>query len=322
MLRALRVPMALAALTIAGRRATRPPPRCSTCPAASPPGASTVTTVWALVNVALILYVVVLGHGRAAPPPQPPLPGGLEAAWAPDDGGLPVAGRPHRRPRPPRRPPDRGTDAREPRRARAPGAPARRRPGRGDGPRRDGEAHPRHARPTAWASAFDPMDAAGGRRDRRLVLPQPLRPRPPAATPAPAPAPAPARGRRRSASISATFAGRRGDRIHRRGAAGPTRRPRSADGVGARLRWPPRDVAQPGSAPPLGGGGPRFESGRPDRAMGEPARRGPRPARASGSPLGVPAPEGVASASRQARPRHVVERGPGSRLVTRTTQSG
>src|ERR1700761_2099577 len=30
------------------------------------------------------------------------------------------------------------------------------------------------------------------------------------------------------------------------------------------LHWRGRGVAQPGSAPPLGGGGPRFESGRPD----------------------------------------------------------
>src|SRR5580692_489849 len=31
-----------------------------------------------------------------------------------------------------------------------------------------------------------------------------------------------------------------------------------------RLNWPGRGVAQPGSALPLGGRGPRFESGRPD----------------------------------------------------------
>lgn len=31
-----------------------------------------------------------------------------------------------------------------------------------------------------------------------------------------------------------------------------------------RLDWPRRGVAQPGSALPLGGRGPRFESGRPD----------------------------------------------------------
>ncbi len=31
-----------------------------------------------------------------------------------------------------------------------------------------------------------------------------------------------------------------------------------------KLHWTLRGVAQPGSAPPLGGGGPRFESGRPD----------------------------------------------------------
>ena len=45
--------------------------------------------------------------------------------------------------------------------------------------------------------------------------------------------------------------------------------PKPSACLGARraaLDWALRGVAQPGSAPPLGGGGPRFESGRPDIA--------------------------------------------------------
>jgi hypothetical protein len=48
----------------------------------------------------------------------------------------------------------------------------------------------------------------------------------------------------------------------------PTRAPAGLDGQGIRMLGldSPRErgVAQPGSAPPLGGGGPRFKSGRPD----------------------------------------------------------
>ena len=50
-------------------------------------------------------------------------------------------------------------------------------------------------------------------------------------------------------------------------------------------------VAQPGSAPPLGGGGSRFKSGHPDRHDRDPRRRAPgraRQAHPSGGPDGVP----------------------------------
>ena len=55
-------------------------------------------------------------------------------------------------------------------------------------------------------------------------------------------------------------------------AAKPSGRRRRPRPVGA-LDWAPRGVAQPGSAPPLGGGGPRFESGHPDCVVS--ACRGP-----------------------------------------------
>ena len=52
-------------------------------------GASTVTTVWALVNVALILYVAFWATGVQHRRRSHRFPVSLEAAWAPDDGGLP-----------------------------------------------------------------------------------------------------------------------------------------------------------------------------------------------------------------------------------------
>ncbi len=173
--RALRVPIAIGVLTVAAVL-YQTAAQLYDLPARLTPGAADVTIVWALVNLGLIAYTVSLGAQRAAPPAQPPLPGGGPRRLLAHRRRAALAGGPHRGPLPARRAPH-GGRAPHAGRAAAPGAAAGRRPGgagrhgrhRGPGPARRGV--PRRLR---LRRARRP----GGRCDRGLVLPLPLRPGP------------------------------------------------------------------------------------------------------------------------------------------------
>jgi cellulose synthase (UDP-forming) len=92
-LRALRVPLALAGLSLAAI-AAQTVAQLADLPHRLTPTASTITTSWALVNVALVLSVAFWATGVQHRRRSHRFPVGLEAAWAPDDGGLPsLAGR-------------------------------------------------------------------------------------------------------------------------------------------------------------------------------------------------------------------------------------
>ncbi|HMO00705.1 MAG TPA: glycosyltransferase [Miltoncostaeaceae bacterium] len=87
-LRALRVPLALAALALVAV-AVQTAAQVLDWPNRLTAGAATVTMVWALVNVALIVYAVFWASGVQHRRRSHRFPVSLTAAWAPDDGGLP-----------------------------------------------------------------------------------------------------------------------------------------------------------------------------------------------------------------------------------------
>jgi cellulose synthase (UDP-forming) len=87
-LRALRVPLALAGLSLAAIGA-QTVAQIADLPYRLAPNASTITTSWALMNVALVLSVAFWATGVQHRRRSHRFPVGLEAAWAPDDGGLP-----------------------------------------------------------------------------------------------------------------------------------------------------------------------------------------------------------------------------------------
>jgi cellulose synthase (UDP-forming) len=87
-LRALRVPLALACLALAAI-GVQTAAQLLDWPIRLAAGAATITTVWALVNVALILYTAFWATGVQHRRRSHRFPVSLEAAWAPDDGGVP-----------------------------------------------------------------------------------------------------------------------------------------------------------------------------------------------------------------------------------------
>jgi cellulose synthase (UDP-forming) len=87
-LRALRVPLTLAFLALAAI-GVQTAAQLLDWPNRLAAGASTITTVWALANTALILSVAFWATGVQHRRRSHRFPVSLEAAWAPDDGGLP-----------------------------------------------------------------------------------------------------------------------------------------------------------------------------------------------------------------------------------------
>ncbi|HTI35783.1 MAG TPA: glycosyltransferase [Miltoncostaea sp.] len=87
-LRALRVPLLLAVLALAGI-AAQTVAQIEDWPIRLAAGASNVTTVWALINVALVLSVAFWATGVQHRRRSHRFPVSLEAAWAADDGALP-----------------------------------------------------------------------------------------------------------------------------------------------------------------------------------------------------------------------------------------
>jgi cellulose synthase (UDP-forming) len=87
-LRALRVPLALAGLALAAI-GVQTAAQLLDWPIRLAAGASTITTVWALVNVALILHTAFWATGVQHRRRSHRFPVRLKAAWAPDGGGVP-----------------------------------------------------------------------------------------------------------------------------------------------------------------------------------------------------------------------------------------
>ena len=209
-------------------------------------------------NVALILYVAFWATGVQHRRRSHRFPVSLEAAWAPDDGGLPsLAGHIDDLGRYGARlvvdwPRDRGERVRLVMLL-------------DDGPvevtgRVATVKRIRGTESYRVGVAFDPMDAAMADAIVASCFRNPFgpdRPRDPGPRAGVCTALRPAASRRSPRPSSPPR------RPHPPPRPPPTRRP-APRRRRPRLRWTHRDVAQPGSAPPLGGGGPRFESGRPD----------------------------------------------------------
>ena len=278
--RALRVPIAIACLTVAAVL-YQTAAQLFDLPGRLTAGAADVTIVWALVNVALIAYTVAWARGVQHRRRSHRFPVAVHAAYSAGDGELPsLAGR---------------IEDLSQHGARLT-VDDRREPGErlrlvlllDDGPvelvgtvatvapNPDGEGY-------MVGFDFDALDAPVVDAIVAWCFRYPFGPDrgiAPEAVPEPA--------AREDDRREREYARRRGYSPPRSRPPRPSRRPSrrrasrattpSPPTRGPELRWSrSRDVAQPGSAPPLGGGGPRFESGRPDASGAGGLRRRPHP---------------------------------------------